>query len=60
VIYRFTKGKITDFSNSENIYYVTTAKTFEVTDANFKNYTYAITALSQTQTESIPIEFITK
>ncbi|SFE22422.1 glycoside hydrolase family 10 protein [Flavobacterium xueshanense] len=60
VIYRFTKGKITDFSNSENIYYVTTAKTFEVTDANFKNYIYAITALSQTQTESIPIEFITK
>jgi hypothetical protein len=29
VIYRFPKGKITDFSNAENIYYVTTATKFE-------------------------------
>lgn len=57
VIYRFPKGKITDFSNPENIYYVTTAKKLEVPNPNFKKYTYAITALSTTQTESIPIEF---
>ncbi|MDA6069158.1 family 10 glycosylhydrolase [Flavobacterium sp. AC] len=57
VIYRFPKGKITDFSNPENIYYVTTAVKLEVPDANLKNYTYAITALSATQTESIPIQF---
>lgn len=57
VIYRFRKGKITDFSNPENIYYVTTATKLEVPNANFKNYTYAITALSPTQTESIPIQF---
>ncbi|MDN3674663.1 family 10 glycosylhydrolase [Flavobacterium branchiarum] len=57
VIYRFNKGKITDFSNPENIYYVTTSTKLEVPSANFKNYTYAITALSPTQIESIPIEF---
>jgi uncharacterized lipoprotein YddW (UPF0748 family) len=57
VIYRFTKGKITDFSNSENIYYVTTATRLEMPNVNFENYTYAITALSPTQTESIPIQF---
>jgi len=58
VIYRFTKGKITDFSNSENIYYVTSATKLEVSNLDFNNYVYAITALSQTQTESTPIEFI--
>ncbi|WP_119792324.1 glycoside hydrolase family 10 protein [Flavobacterium anhuiense] len=60
VIYRFPKGKITDFSNPENIYYVTTALKLEVPNANLKNYVYALTALSQTQTESSPIEFSTK
>ena len=30
VIYRFPKGKITDFSNSENIYYVTTNTKLEL------------------------------
>ncbi|OUL61600.1 glycoside hydrolase family 10 protein [Flavobacterium sp. AJR] len=57
VIYRFAKGKITDFSNPENIYYVTTATKLEVSNANFEKYIYAITALSTTQTESIPIQF---
>lgn len=60
VIYRFPKGKITDFSNPENIYYVTTALKLEVPNANLENYVYALTALSQTQTESSPIEFSTK
>ncbi|WP_428232309.1 glycoside hydrolase family 10 protein [Flavobacterium sp.] len=57
VIYRFLKGKITDFSNPENIYYVTTATKLEVPNANLKKYMYAITALSNTQTESSPIQF---
>ncbi|MBZ4033394.1 family 10 glycosylhydrolase [Flavobacterium sp. 17A] len=60
VIYRFPKGKITDFSNPENIYYVTTALKLEVPNADLKNYVYALTALSQTQTESSPIEFSVK
>lgn len=60
VIYRFPKRKITDFSNPENIYYVTTALKLEVPNANLENYVYALTALSQTQTESSPIEFSTK
>lgn len=57
VIYRFPKSKITDFSNPENIYYVTTATKLEVPNANLQKYTYAITALSNTQTESSPIQF---
>ena len=57
VIYRFTKGKITDFSNPENIYYVTTATNLEVPHADFKNYIYAVSALSTTQTESYPVPF---
>lgn len=60
VIYRFPEGHITDFSNSENIYYVTTDKKLEVSSHDLKNYVYAITALSQTQTESTPIQFISK
>jgi hypothetical protein len=60
VIYRFPKGKITDFSNSENIYYVTTDKKLELPNPDLKNYIYAITALSQTQTESTPLPFISK
>lgn len=60
VIYRFPKGKITDFSNPQNIYYVTTALKLEVPNADLENYVYALTALSQTQTESSPIEFSTK
>ena len=58
VIYRFTLGELTDFSNSENIYYVTTDSKLEVSNHDLKNYVYAITALSQTQTESTPIQFI--
>ena len=57
VIYRFTKGKITDFSNPENIYYVTTATNLEVPNTDFKNYIYAVSALSTTQTESFPVPF---
>jgi len=60
VIYRFPKGKITDFSNPENIYYVTTALKLEVPNVDLENYVYALTALSQTQTESSPIEFSAK
>lgn len=60
VIYRFPKGKITDFSNPSTIYYVTTALKLEVPNADLENYVYALTALSQTQTESSPIEFSTK
>ncbi|NDP27683.1 MAG: family 10 glycosylhydrolase, partial [Flavobacterium sp.] len=60
VIYKFSKGKMTDFSNSENIYYVTTDTKLEVSNLDLKNYSYAITALSQTQTESTPIQFILK
>ncbi|WP_433832663.1 glycoside hydrolase family 10 protein [Flavobacterium anhuiense] len=60
VIYRFPKGRITDFSNPENIYYVTTALKLEVPNADLENYVYAVTALSQTQTESSPVEFTTK
>lgn len=60
VIYRFSKGKITDFSNPSTIYYVTTALKLEVPNADLENYVYALTALSQTQTESSPIEFSTK
>lgn len=60
VIYRFPKGRITDFSNPQNIYYVTTALKLEVPNADLENYVYALTALSQTQTESSPIEFSTK
>ena len=57
VIYRFTQGKITDFSNPENIYYVTTATNLEVPNTDFKNYIYAVSALSTTQTESYPVPF---
>ena len=57
VIYRFSKGKITDFSNPENIYYVTTSTNLEVPSDNFKNYIYAVSALSATQTESFPVQF---
>ena len=57
VIYRFTQGKITDFSNPENIYYVTTATNLEVPNTDFKNYIYAVSALSTTQTESFPVPF---
>ena len=57
VIYRFTKGKITDFSNPENIYYVTTATNLEIPHTDFKNYIYAVSALSTTQTESFPAPF---
>jgi uncharacterized lipoprotein YddW (UPF0748 family) len=60
VIYRFPKGKITDFLNPSTIYYVTTALKLEVPNADLENYVYALTALSQTQTESSPIEFSTK
>ncbi|MFD1602968.1 glycoside hydrolase family 10 protein [Flavobacterium artemisiae] len=60
VIYRFVKGKITDFSNPENIYNVTTAEKLEVSNPDFDKYVYAVTALSQTQTESAPIEFTLK
>ena len=60
VIYRFPKGKITDFSNPENIYYVTTATKFEAESSDFGNYIFAVSALSQTQTESSPISFLTK
>ena len=60
VIYRFPKKNITDFNNPENIYYVTTATQLEMPSTNFENYIYAISALSQTQTESAPIEFIKK
>lgn len=60
VIYRFPKGIITDFSNAENIYYVTTATKLEVPGNNFENYIYAVSALSLTQTESAPIPFTTK
>lgn len=60
VIYRFLKGKITDFSNPENIYYVTTETKLEVQNVDFDKYVYAVTALSQTQTESAPIEFVLK
>ncbi|WP_431244197.1 glycoside hydrolase family 10 protein [Flavobacterium sp. P21] len=60
VIYRFPKGKITDFSNPSTIFYVTTALKLEVPNANLGNYVYALTALSQTQTESSPIEFTGK
>ncbi|MEG0852218.1 MAG: glycoside hydrolase family 10 protein, partial [Flavobacterium sp.] len=60
VIYRFPKGKITDFSNAVNIYYVTTAVKLEVPNAALENYVYAVSALSQTQTESAPVEFIKK
>jgi uncharacterized lipoprotein YddW (UPF0748 family) len=59
VIYRFPKGGITDFSNSENIYAVTTATKLEVPRSNLEQYTYAITALSATQTESSPVQFKT-
>ena len=57
VIYRFSNGKITDFSNPENIYYVTTATNLEVPNADFQNYIYAVSALSTTQTESYPVQF---
>jgi uncharacterized lipoprotein YddW (UPF0748 family) len=60
VIYRFAKGKITDFSNPENIYYVTTEAKLEIPNVDFDKYVYAVTALSQTQTESAPIEFTLK
>lgn len=60
VIYRFPKGKITDFSNSANIYYVTALTKLEVPNPDLENYVYAVSALSQTQTESIPVEFTTK
>jgi hypothetical protein len=60
VIYKFPKGKITDFSNPANIYYVTTASKLEVSNADLENYIYAVSALSQTQTESAPIEFSIK
>lgn len=60
VIYKFPKGKITDFYNAVNIYYVTTETKLEIQNANLENYIYAVSALSQTQTESIPIEFTTK
>lgn len=60
VIYRFPKGNITDFSNPEHIYYVTTATKLEVPDGNSEKYTYAISALSITQTESSPIPFTIK
>ncbi|MNL75225.1 hypothetical protein D3C87_2009900 [compost metagenome] len=60
MIYRFPKGKITDFSNAENIYYVTTATKFEAEGSDFENYVFAVSALSHTQTESSPIQFITK
>lgn len=60
VIYRFPKGKITDFSSGENIYYVTTLTKLEVPNPDFNRYTYAISALSQTQTESSPAEFLVK
>ena len=57
VIYRFTKGKMTDFSNPENIYYVTTATNLEIPHTDFQNYIYAVSALSTTQTESFPVPF---
>ena len=57
VIYRFTKGKTTDFSNPENIYYVTTSTTLEVPNTDFQNYIFAVSALSTTQTESYPVPF---
>ena len=57
VIYRFGKGKITDFSNPENIYYVTTSTNLEVPNGDFQNYIYAVSALSTTQTESYPVQF---
>ena len=57
VIYRFSKGKITDFSNPENIYYVTTSTNLEVPNGDFQNYIYAVSALSTTQTESYPVQF---
>ena len=60
VIYRFPKGKITDFSNPVNIYYVTTLTKLEVANPELENYVYAVSALSQTQTESNPVEFSTK
>ena len=60
VIYRFPKGKITDFSNPVNIYYVTTLTKLEVANPELENYVYAVSALSQTQTESSPVEFTTK
>ena len=60
VIYRFSKGKITDFSNPENIYYVTTATNIEVPFSDFQNYIYSVSALSTTQTESYPVPFNSK
>ena len=57
VIYRFLKGGLTDFSNPANIYYVTTATNLDLPTTGFKNYIYAISALSATQTESAPIQF---
>ena len=57
VIYRFRKGKLTDFSNPENIYYVTTSTNLEVPNADLQNYIYAVSALSTTQTESYPVPF---
>ncbi|HJY11230.1 MAG TPA: family 10 glycosylhydrolase, partial [Flavobacterium sp.] len=60
VIYRFPKGRITDFSNPEYIYYVTTAAKFEAEGNDFENYIFAVSALSQTQTESSPVSFIAK
>ena len=57
VIYRFGKGKLTDFSNLENIYYVTTSTNLEVPNGDFQNYIYAVSALSTTQTESYPVPF---
>ena len=60
VIYKFPKGKLTDFSNPVHIYYVTTETKLEVQNADLEHYIYAVSALSQTQTESSPIEFTTK
>lgn len=60
VIYRFLKGGLTDFSNPENIYYVTTATSLEVAQADVNRFTYAITALSPTQFESNPQLFVIK
>ncbi|MEC5165606.1 uncharacterized lipoprotein YddW (UPF0748 family) [Flavobacterium sp. PL11] len=57
VIYKFSKDKLADLSNSENIYYVTTATTIEISPTDFQNYDFAITALSATQSESTLIQF---
>jgi hypothetical protein len=60
VLYKFRKGKTADMNNPENIILVTTGNKAEVNPGwrgNPSRYSYYITSVSKTNTESSPVRF---